>query len=693
MAIQLLPEPKELMLVKGMCVLDEETTIALPAQSGDGAWFVARQLQGEIGIAMGLPLAIVKALVPPHPDHAILLVCGAEQAVAFEVESFREQLLAAGDQMGMDVHDVREVREQAYTLAVQRGRIVIYADALPGLYYAVQTLRQLVRLHGDHIPALTIRDWPSLGARGLMLDISRRKVPSVAALKHLVDELSHYKLNVLQLYTEHTFEFPRHPRIGAGCGSLSSEDILELDAHCRQRQVELMPNLQSFGHARNTLRLPEYRHLAESDLLWTFSPAVEETYTLLDELYGDMLPAFSSLTFNVDCDETYDLGQGASKELVEEAGGGPEGVGRVYLQHIQRVRELAARHGKRIQIWADVLLNHPELIDKVPGDVTLLAWCYDPADAYPEVGKLAGAGAGFWVCPGTGSWNSLFPRVNGARINIRNLVRDGVAAGAAGMLNTDWGDFGHYQHMGLSWHGYLFGAAQGWTGGTTSDEAFDAAFGPLFFGEEHEVIMEEFDRLARTNDLPGIPGINRSNTVLALFDDPLTGETVEGAGALPAGTLREMHTLSVRAAAVCDLLAPGNRRELTLHEMASAARLTAYAALKTLLGQLLRAILRQVSIDESLASELDEQILALGAMASELEELREEWEVLWQARARRSEIHVALGYFASVHARIRIAVAWLEEQRKVLAAGKPVDAELETYDASEHRILWQTWPD
>ena len=193
MAIELLPQPKEMMLVKGMCILREETTIALPAQSGEGAWFAARQLQGEIGEAMGLLLSIVKAQAPPHPDQAILLVCGTEQAAAFEVESIGEQLRAAGDQMGTDV---REVREQAYVLAVQRGRIVIYADALPGLYYGVQTLRQLVRLHGHRIPALTIRDWPSLGARGLLLDISRRKVPTVATLKHLVDELSHYKVNV-----------------------------------------------------------------------------------------------------------------------------------------------------------------------------------------------------------------------------------------------------------------------------------------------------------------------------------------------------------------------------------------------------------------------------------------------------------------------------------------------------------------
>ena len=681
MALQLLPEPKELLLVKGTCALDGEMTIVLPAASGEGSWLAARDLREEIWAAAGLDLPIVKAQAPPRPDHAILLVCGAEQAAALDLASFQERLDAPA-----------EVRGQAYVLAVQRGRIVLYADAPPGLFYGVQTLRQLVRLQGDHIPALTIRDWPSLGARGLMLDISRRKVPTLETLKHLVDELSHYKLNVLQLYTEHTFVFPSHPRIGAGRGSLSSDDILELDAHCRQRHVELMPNLQSFGHARNVLRLPEYRHLAETDLLWTLSPAVEETYTLLDELYGDMLPSFSSLALNVDCDETYDLGKGASRALVEAAGGIPEGIGRVYMQHILRVRELAAGHGRRIQIWGDMLLHYPELIAQVPDDVTVLVWAYDPVEAYLELEQFAGAEATLWICPGTGSWNSLFPRVGGARTNIRNLVRDGLAAGAVGMLNTDWGDSGHYQPMGLSWHGYLFGAAQGWTGGTTGDEAFDEAFGPLFFGMEHESIMQALDLLARTNELPGVPGLNRSNTVMALFGDPLAGEVVSGDGALSAETLREMHALAAQAAEICDALAPGHRREYTLREMASAGRMTIYGALKTAIGQRILVTLREVA-GGGPAGEMDEQILALDVLAAQLEDVREEWEALWLARACRSEIHVALGYFASAHARLRIARGWLEAQRQAAAEGRPVDAGLETYDASDHRVAWQTWPD
>lgn len=678
----LLPEPKELTLVEELYPLDRNTLIVISAQAGEYAFFAARQLQEEMWQEMEIPLSIVKAHAPPRAEtdwpNDILLVCGPEQAAAFGLEP-----------IALDAPQA--VADQAYALNVQRGRVVLYADTPAGLFYAVQTLRQLLRLEGNVLPTLTIRDWPTLAYRGLMLDVSRRKVPTLATLKTLAEELSHYKINVLQLYTEHTFQFPRHPKIGAGCGSLSSEDILELDAFCRERHVELMPNLNSFGHQRSLLMLPEYQHLAETDILWTLSPAFEETYTLLDELFGDMLPSFSSTTFNVGCDETYDLGKGRTKEMAEEIG-----VGRVYLNHILRVREMATRHGCRIQVWGDILLRHPELIGEVPDDVTLLDWTYAPADEYPTARVFAEAKRKFWVCPGVGSWNSIFPRLYGANVNIRNFVRDGVAAGAEGMLNTDWGDYGHYQHFGLSWYGYLFGAAQGWTGGTTSDKEFDATFGPLFLGESHEIFMTALHYLASTNDLPGVHAINRSHTVLALFDEPLTGSTVIGEDALPAETLAEMQTLTELALDHCEILLPDHPRALMLLEMASAARLTDYAARKTALSQAIRADLRTFAaqpepIAEN-AARLYEHYLALRALDDELEDLRAEFEALWLARARRSEIHVSLGYFANLRVRYKAAAAWLLKQQIDLLAGQPVEAELATYDPGDYRTLWQNWP-
>jgi hexosaminidase len=679
MAVRLLPQPKELSPREGSVKLTENTLILIPAAAGDASYLAAEQLQKEVSGGYDHALPIAKAHTPPQTQNTILLVVGPEQARSFGIEP-------------VSIEAPDEVAAQSYSLTVTPSQVLLYADATVGLYYAVQTLRQLVRIQGTSLSAVSIRDWPTLPYRGLMLDISRHKVPTLDTLIELAAELSHYKLNVLQLYTEHTFQFPRHPKIGAGCGSLNSQDILKLDAFCRAHHVELMPNMQSFGHARGILTIPEYQHLAETDLLWTLSPAFEATYSLLDELFADMLPAFTSETLNINCDETYDVGRGASKAMADEIG-----VGRVYLNHILRVRELAARYDHEIQAWGDILLHHPELVPEVPDDVTLLDWHYGPADEYPSVKVFAEAARRFWVCPGVGSWNSIFPRIYGANVNIRNFVRDGVAAGAEGVLNTDWGDAGHYQTLGLSWYGYVFGAAQGWSGGTTSNESFDAAFGPLFFGPDHSAIMASLHEVAHTNELPNVHRPNRSHTVLALFDEPLTGTTVEGEDALPPETLKEMQSLAESAAATLDVLAPGHPRELTLHEMASAARLTAYAARKTALAQAIRADLRAIAKEpqpiESNALFLYEHSRALKALDIELDQLRSEFETLWLARASRSEMHFSLLYFSSLRTRYRAARAWLLDQRDSLLAGKAVDAELSTYDVGDHRVLWHTWQD
>ena len=82
--------------------------------------------------------------------------------------------------------------------------------------------------------------------------------------------------------------------------------------------------------------------------------------------------------------------------------------------------------------------------------------------------------------------------------------------------------------------------------------------------------------------------------------------------------------------------------------------------------------------------------LAIQALDKELESLRTEFEALWLARARRSEMHITLGYYARLRVRYQAALDWLEQQQLVLSAGRPADADLRTYDDGGHRVLWQT---
>ena len=68
----------------------------------------------------------------------------------------------------------------------------------------------------------------------------------------------------------------------------------------------------------------------------------------------------------------------------------------------------------------------------------------------------------WWVCPGTSSWNSLAGRTENCLANLRAAARAGLAHGATGFLNTDWGDNGHWHFLPVSFLGIAAGAALSW---------------------------------------------------------------------------------------------------------------------------------------------------------------------------------------------------------------------------------------
>lgn len=60
---------------------------------------------------------------------------------------------------------------------------------------------------------MKITDWPDFANRGIMIDVSRDKVPTMETLYRMVDMLSSWKINQVQLYTEHTFAYKNHKTV------------------------------------------------------------------------------------------------------------------------------------------------------------------------------------------------------------------------------------------------------------------------------------------------------------------------------------------------------------------------------------------------------------------------------------------------------------------------------------------------
>jgi len=408
-----------------------------------------------------------------------------------------------------------------YRLEIAKDKVTLTGASAQAVYHGVMTLSQIAaQSPAGKLPLAKIDDHPDLLERGVYYDVTRGRVPKLERLKQLADILSHYKINQLQLYIEHTFAFRGHPDIGKGASPLTAEDILELDAHCRERYVELVPSLASFGHMAPVLKHPRYRHMAEDwgvgkyttpdadrqnwlknwlatcgERAFTLSPANPDVYEFLDSRFAEFLPLFSSGRFNVCCDETVDLGDGQSHELCQKLG-----KGRVYLNHLLKLHGLCGKYGKKMMFWGDIMRHHPELIPELPKDITVLDWGYEANHNFAAVADLQKVGLPFYACPGVSSWGVLFPQLPKAVANIAGFAAAAVKHGAQGLLCTDWGDGGHYNFMEYSWHGHLFAAEQGWNS-KADQETYTARFSRLFLGSAAPELAAALDELGRISDM------------------------------------------------------------------------------------------------------------------------------------------------------------------------------------------------
>lgn len=418
---------------------------------------------------------------------------------------------------------VAGLKPGGYRLAITPRGVTLAADSVAAAFHGLQTLSQISRQSASGtLPCLRINDWPDFADRGVYYDVCRGRVPKLEELLQLADNLAHYKINQLQLYIEHTFLFRGHPDIGKDASPLMAEDILTLDRYCAARHIELVPSLASFGHLATVLKHPQYHRLSETNSRWSLSPANPRTYTFLDSLFAEFLPLFASARFNVCCDEVADLGNGQSAELCRQ-----KGKGEVYLGHIVKLNELSRKYGKKIMFWGDIIRNYPELIKKIPKDVTVLDWAYGYNHKFETIADFKKAGLPFYACPGTSSWVSLFPRLPEARANIAGFAAAGKKFGAQGLLNTDWGDGGHYNFMEYSWPGYLFGAEQSWNT-EANQKDFNERFVRLFLCSERKELATALTTLGDIAHL-GLSGLYQSvwqHLFFAPVYDPLFRKTM-----------------------------------------------------------------------------------------------------------------------------------------------------------------------
>lgn len=390
------------------------------------------------------------------------------------------------------------VGSQGYVLDVEPGSVVLAGKDGDGLFYGAQTLRQLVIPAGQEASILGVEicDWPALKYRGTQVDLSRGPVPKLSYLEKIVRTIAQFKMNQLCMYMEDSFRLQGQPLWGLLSDTLTRSDWNELVTYASRYHVTIVPRTEDCGHLHKVLRFQEYSDLAERPQGYMLAPEDPNDMGFLNRMYEQMLPVFTSPIYFVGCDETFSLGKGRSKELVQK-----EGYGKVYVDNLVRVAKLVESYNKEVMFSGDIATEHPEMIPNLPRNQIIDSWVYSAHQSYMKwLRPFQGTGLKIFACPWVGNTSVMVPDYEEAAYNIEHFLTDGKKVGAIGTIIKVWNDDGETM-FAPGWWSIVYGAACAWEPGLTNVQDFNRKFDWDFFRDRDPDLVNAVMSLGHINEI------------------------------------------------------------------------------------------------------------------------------------------------------------------------------------------------
>ncbi|HWG16867.1 MAG TPA: glycoside hydrolase family 20 zincin-like fold domain-containing protein [Acidobacteriaceae bacterium] len=468
-ALNLIPMPREL-AVSGTELLKGQIEINCAAPCAAEDQFAIDDLKKWLA-ADGVE---VNAAATVH-----VLVARYGTSVAQPI--FRDSATQPGEAVEMPA----EMQAEGYAISPDGHGIALTAASGPGIFYALQTVKQLVTGYGANavLHTVKVRDWPAMKYRGLDDDLSRGPVTTLEFEKKLIRTIAAYKINLYSPYFEHTMQYASNPLIAPPGGGISAADAQELVAYAQQYHVIIVPEQEAFGHLHNALIWEQYQPLAETPHGAVLAPGQAGSVALIKQEFTELASLYPGPFLHIGADETVDLGLGQTKPDVDA-----RGLGAVYLDFMQQIATALKPLNRRLLFWGDIAQNSPELLKTLPqsfkDETIAVAWGYNPEPkGFTKVlAPFTQAGFETWVSPSVHNFRVVYPDYGMGLENIQQFTRDGQKMGSTGQLNTIWNDDGEGL-INQDWYGILFGAACAWQQGESSIPAFENAYGPVFHGD------------------------------------------------------------------------------------------------------------------------------------------------------------------------------------------------------------------
>lgn len=304
----------------------------------------------------------------------VKLRTGLSLSVTYNDDPCAQFIVLSSGQPGPAVPVINEKTgpqaREAYKLHVTAKKVEITAPFDAGIYYAMQTLRQLITGEENYcfIPEVNIEDYPAFVYRGVMMDFSHGGLLTEEEIKNQIDFLARWKMNQYYFYNEVSIEMKGYSLINYNA-CYSQEQIKRIIAYARERHMDVIPFVNFYSHLHEMLRIEKYSKLGIGQYGHDLDPRNPDVQKVLKDWIKQYADIFPSPFVHVGFDETWET----VRLTIADPSLKPK---ELYLKQINFVSKSFQEYGKTVMLWTDITHTYPDIMDEFPKDLIPVIWEY-----------------------------------------------------------------------------------------------------------------------------------------------------------------------------------------------------------------------------------------------------------------------------------------------------------------------------
>jgi hexosaminidase len=446
----------------------------------------------------------------------VVVPAGASEEEAFALQQLKQLTGAVGDVPFSYVLGVKGDKEY-YQLSVKPSGVKIMAHGVTGLFYAIQTLRQL----GPVSPEVEIEDQPAIAYRGVMMDFAHGALLTTDEIKRQIDFLSRWKVNQYYFYNEVSMEMKGYESLNIGA-AYTQQQVKEIIAYGRLRQMDVVPFVAFYGHLHDLLKREKYASMGIGKYGEELDPRNPKVQKVLRDWIGQYAQLFKGPFVHVGFDETWEtnrISQEADSSVHSE---------QLWLQHIEFVQKEWKKYGKTVLAWTDMNNYYPDIMSRFPKEAIPVIWEYSPDTSaiYHYLAPVLKERRSFFIQNAVSGWGHIYPSANYTYDNMDLTLKAGMEHGTMGYITSVWTDAVE-PFIRPSWSFMAYGCIGAWQGTPPEREHFVDRYCGIVYPRMAGEMKTALDSLAASiGTLTQVLGRNTSNlpggTIIESWSNPFS---------------------------------------------------------------------------------------------------------------------------------------------------------------------------